>query len=141
MEYLIKNNRNTFQDQYPKMYPEEAEEVLHLSPEDSIITKNITFVVTENCNLRCTYCSECGKNQTKRMTKEVARKAVDTILDQKKLNKYIDFNKHKCVILEFIGGEPLLEIDIIDYENKLMYGVDIFKNKSIRLYIDHVDRI
>ena len=49
------------------------------------------------------------------MTKEVARKAVDTILDQKKLNKYIDFNKHKCVILEFIGGEPLLEIDIIDY--------------------------
>ena len=114
-KYLIKNNRNTFQDQYPKMYPEEAEEVLHLSPEDSIITKNITFVVTENCNLRCTYCYECGKNQTKRMTKEVARKAVDTILDQKKLNKYIDFNKHKCVILEFIGGEPLLEIDIIDY--------------------------
>ena len=50
------------------MYPEEAEEVLHLSPEDSIITKNITFVVTENCNLRCTYCYECGKNQTKRMT-------------------------------------------------------------------------
>ena len=33
------------------------------------------------------------------------------------------------------------KIDIIDYENKLMYGVDIFKNKSIRLYIDHIDRI
>ena len=63
-KYLIKNNRNTFQDQYPKMYPEEAEEVLHLSPEDSIITKNITFVVTENCNLNCTYCYE--KHKTKR---------------------------------------------------------------------------
>lgn len=111
---VIKQQHRAFQEQYPKMYTEEAEYALQHF-EDAILTKNITFVVTENCNLRCTYCYECGKNQTKRMTKEVARKAVDTILDQTKLNKYIDFEKHKCPILEFIGGEPLLEIEIIDY--------------------------
>jgi hypothetical protein len=93
---VIKQQHRAFQEQYPKMYTEEAEYALQHF-EDAILTKNITFVVTENCNLRCTYCYECGKNQTKRMTKEVARKAVDTI------NKIPgDSSEHYVVLGSFI---------------------------------------
>jgi uncharacterized protein len=80
--------------------------------------KGITFIVTQQCNLNCTYCYEdheqhnCGQT----MDKETAKKAVDFIFDEEKINGYYDFNKDaKGVILEFIGGEPLLEIDLIDY--------------------------
>lgn len=93
---------------------------------NDIRSKNITFVVTENCNLNCTYCYE--KHKTKRkMSKETARQAVDFILDEKLINGYYDINSSKAVILEFIGGEPLLEIDIIDYI------VEYFKYKTFKL--------
>jgi uncharacterized protein len=76
--------------------------------------KSITFVVTEQCNLRCKYCYEPHKS-SKRMTKQIAKDAVDFILDEKRLNGYYNFDDAKGVILEFIGGEPLLEIDLINY--------------------------
>ena len=53
------------------------------------------------------------------MTREVAFKAIDTILDQDKMGGYLDPEETPGVILDFIGGEPLLEIelieDIVDY--------------------------
>lgn len=76
--------------------------------------QHITFVVTEQCNLNCTYCYETHK--TKRvMTKEVAKQAVDMILDNKLVNGYYNPDYTQIVVLEFIGGEPFLNIDIIDY--------------------------
>ena len=68
--------------------------------------KTITFIVTKDCQLACKYCYLVGKNSNERMSFDVARKAVDYILSQ-------DF-KEGAVIWEFIGGEPLLEIDLID---------------------------
>ena len=63
-------------------------------------------------------CTTTGKNNN-RMTREVAFKAIDTILDQNKIGGYLDPKETPGVILEFIGGEPLLEIelieDIVDY--------------------------
>ena len=57
------------------------------------------------------------QNKGKRfMSKETARKAVDLLFkmyyddDSEFINK-----KTKAIILDFIGGEPLLAIDIIDY--------------------------
>ena len=48
------------------------------------------------------------------MTKEIAKKAIDAIFDKEKMNDYItDFNK--CAIIEFIGGEPLLNIEVIEF--------------------------
>lgn len=69
---------------------------------------SITFVVTEECNLRCKYCYQVHKNNKKRMTFDVAKKAIDYILSNPKV-----FNA-ECVIWDFIGGEPLLELDLID---------------------------
>lgn len=90
--------------------------------------KNITFVVTEACNLNCSYCYEKHKTN-RRMSKEVAKQAVDLIFDKHLINGYYDLNESEAVILEFIGGEPLLEIDLIDYI------VEYFKFKSFE--IDH----
>jgi|LSQX01.2.fsa_nt_gb uncharacterized protein len=96
--------------------------------------REITFVVTERCNLRCTYCYEghdlhaCGK----RMSKETGERIIDFIFDEEKVNGYYDFSKDdgcRAVILEFIGGEPLLEIDLIDHL------VDYFRAKALAL--DH----
>ena len=85
-----------------------------LSDEDDMLTKNITFVVTEACNLNCSYCYECHKTNN-RMSKEVAKEAVDMLFDKNKINGYYNLDKTKAVIIEFIGGEPLLEIELMDY--------------------------
>lgn len=71
-------------------------------------SKNITFIVTKDCQLACKYCYLVGKNTKERMTFDVARKAVDYILTHHEL-----FNEDS-VIWDFIGGEPFLEIDLID---------------------------
>ena len=72
------------------------------------VSKNITFIVTKDCQLACKYCYHVGKNDKERMSWEVAKKAVDYILSREE-----DF-REKSVVWDFIGGEPFLEIDLID---------------------------
>lgn len=72
------------------------------------LAKNITFIVTKDCQLACKYCYLVGKNEKERMTWEVAKAAIDYVLDHES-----DF-KEESVIWDFIGGEPFLEIDLID---------------------------
>ena len=45
------------------------------------VAKNITFIVTKDCQLACKYCYLVGKNSKERMTWEVAKAAIDYILD------------------------------------------------------------
>jgi uncharacterized protein len=70
------------------------------------ISKNITFIVTKDCQLVCKYCYLVGKNSSERMSWETASQAIDCILNEPL--------KEKSVIFDFIGGEPFLEIDLID---------------------------
>lgn len=70
--------------------------------------KNITFIVTKDCQLACKYCYLVGKNSKERMPWEVAKQAIDYILDQE------EDMKEASVVWDFIGGEPFLEIDLID---------------------------
>lgn len=70
------------------------------------IAKNITFIVTKDCQLACKYCYLVGKNSQERMSYEIAVKAIDYILSN-------DFQE-QSVVFDFIGGEPFLEIDLID---------------------------
>ena len=72
------------------------------------MAKNITFIVTKDCQLACKYCYLVGKNETERMSFDVAKKAIDYVLNNREL-----FNENS-VIWDFIGGEPFLEIDLID---------------------------
>ncbi len=72
------------------------------------LAKNITFIVTKDCQLACKYCYLVGKNESERMSWEVARTAVDYILSNRHLFP------EEAVVWDFIGGEPFLEIDLID---------------------------
>lgn len=72
------------------------------------MAKSITFIVTKDCQLACKYCYLIGKNTNERMTWRVAKMAIDYILE----------NEHcfseESVTWDFIGGEPFLEIELID---------------------------
>ena len=70
--------------------------------------KTVTLIVTKDCQMACKYCYLTGKNETERMTFETAQKIVDYLLDNR------DLSDDKSVIWDFIGGEPFLEIDLID---------------------------
>ena len=72
------------------------------------MAKNITFIVTKDCQLACKYCYLVGKNSKERMSFEIAKQAIDYILSHEK-----DF-REESVVWDFIGGEPFIEIDLID---------------------------
>lgn len=72
------------------------------------MAKSITFIVTKDCQLACKYCYLVGKNVHERMTWSVAKQAIDYILDHEAEMT------EESVVWDFIGGEPFLEIDLID---------------------------
>ncbi|MDE5791656.1 MAG: radical SAM peptide maturase, CXXX-repeat target family [Muribaculaceae bacterium] len=70
--------------------------------------QSITFILTKDCQLACKYCYLVGKNSHEIMNFETAKKAIDYILDSP------IYTKENSVIWDFIGGEPFLEIDLLD---------------------------
>lgn len=72
------------------------------------LAKNITFIVTKDCQLACKYCYLVGKNEKERMPWEVAKQAIDYILSHE------EDMREESVVWDFIGGEPFLEIELID---------------------------
>ena len=75
--------------------------------------KNITIIVTEDCNFACTYCYQHCKTSNM-LSAKMATEIVDFILNEDLVNGYYTVEKSPCVILDFIGGEPLLNIDAIE---------------------------
>ena len=93
------------------------------------ISSHLILIMTEECNLRCTYCIysdhyiDKKTYSSKFMTTETALKAVDLfkkLHDEKKKRGYKDQPK-----INFYGGEPLLNFDtikkVIAYVNKLNF--------------------
>ncbi len=68
----------------------------------------VTLCVTENCNLRCTYCYCLHKNNLRAMSEKTAYDCIDFILSD------AFFQSFEGIIIDFIGGEPTLELDLID---------------------------
>lgn len=87
-------------------------------------SQTVTFIVTEDCNLRCKYCYITHKKSTSVMTFEMGKMFIDKLLESDELRG------NESLILDFIGGEPFLEVKLID---KL---VDYFKLKSFILNHD-----
>ncbi|MCA9670443.1 MAG: radical SAM peptide maturase, CXXX-repeat target family [Myxococcales bacterium] len=85
-------------------------------------TKTVTFILTEECNFRCSYCYLVDKKAHRRMPFETARDVIDYLLTHRELFPEPRIN------WDFIGGEPLLEIDtierIIDYAQLRAYELD-----------------
>lgn len=107
LKYFSPASNLQFQDSFANMYPE------FNKAGGGIVAKNITFVTTEDCNLNCSYCYECSKTKGK-MSVETAKAAIDMLFDKEKMNGYItDYNV--CAIIEFIGGEPLMNMDVVEF--------------------------
>ena len=77
--------------------------------------RQVTFQVTNSCNLNCDYCYEHHKNKSV-MTLDTAKKAIDCLIKM-----WLDdvpgafiTKKTRFFVIDFIGGEPLLELDLID---------------------------
>jgi uncharacterized protein len=123
--YFTEKDNEGWHEYFGRLLQESGESTIPVSDLEMDV-KNISIILTERCNLRCTYCyqsHEKHKNGTT-MTKETARDIVDFILDDSKGNNYFNSSKNQGVILDMIGGEPLYEIEIMDYL------VDYFKSKA-----------
>lgn len=117
---FIKPQEDEFFDEYLKMYPEgrarlEAYQKAHPG-QRALAVKSVTIVVTENCNLRCSYCYQHAKNAQHVMSRETARRVVDLLYEEDaKGNPYLNPDVAQALVLDFIGGEPLLAVDLIQY--------------------------
>ena len=72
--------------------------------------REIVFQVTENCCMKCTYCYQHNKSNNN-MSFETAKKIIDRLLNNE--IELINTNNTLAIVFDFIGGEPLLEIDLI----------------------------
>lgn len=64
--------------------------------------RGLSLILTARCNLACAYCYQNNK-QARRMGWTTLREALDVILGSSRPGREI----------EFVGGEPLLELDLI----------------------------
>ena len=99
--------------------------IAHLFPEyDGRGIKEVTFQLTDNCNLCCSYCYQIQKGHHK-MPFEVAKKFIDYMFEGRE-DPTSEFYEGNVIgfIIEFIGGEPLLEAHLMEqicdyFESKL----------------------
>ena len=129
MKYKI----NRFPIEYQNIVPKSINAYhkffgIEQDPEDECKkVKTVTFQVTEDCNLCCTYCYQTNKTKNI-MPFDIAKKFIDMLIeDSYKDNTYFSLKTTRGIICEFIGGEPLLEIELIDQIT------DYFRNRLIEL--------
>lgn len=71
----------------------------------------VTFILTHQCNLQCSYCYEHSKDEA-RMSLETARRCVELLFEMDEADDpYL--KRADGIILDFIGGEPLLEAELM----------------------------
>ena len=95
-----------------------SEEVLqrYYEEDPDVNCRNITFQVTDDCCLNCSYCYQ-GHKGHKMMSNETAKAAIDLLFrlyDEDKENAFINHHT-KGLILDFIGGEPFMNVETMDY--------------------------
>jgi His-Xaa-Ser system radical SAM maturase HxsB len=130
-----KENMDKFIEDYRKRYF-----YLYQGPSLHIV------VVTKQCNLKCRYCqasAKMEKDSSNHMSMKTARKTVDFILK----------GPSKNIIIEFQGGEPLLNFDVIKYiveyakeSNKdpernidfsIVTNLTLMDDDKLQFFIDH----
>jgi radical SAM peptide maturase (CXXX-repeat target family) len=114
-----------YQDMIARVYPELCD---HDDSDTQTLSREVTFQVTDKCNLACTYCYQINKG-VRRMKFEYAKELIDLLLSQDpKLNGYVTTKNSPAIVLDFIGGEPFLEIELIE---KIC---DYFVDKAIEMH-------
>jgi Arylsulfatase regulator (Fe-S oxidoreductase) len=86
--------------------------------------ENVTFEVTEKCNLRCKYCVYNPSHPENRgfgykdMTWDTAKKSIDFLKEHSKDAKHVHIG--------FYGGEPLLNFKLI--KKVVLYALELFNH-------------
>lgn len=111
----------------PPELPDFLSDLERLYPEIDLdqIGREITLQVTEDCCMACTYCYQNNKTKNK-MTFEVAKDIIDKLLNDE--SELINTKNTFFIIYDFIGGEPFLEIDLIDQICQYILDSMIIKN-------------
>lgn len=110
-----------FQDMISRLYPELVPKNNDTSTIGKTLSRTVTFQVTDECNLKCSYCYQINKGK-RAMKFETAKKLIDMLLEgDKRLGGYIDTETSPGIIVEFIGGEPFLQVKLIDQICDYMY--------------------
>ena len=107
-------NRKRFEqysDTVTKLYPEF--EGLDSIDSTRKMTRTVTFQVTDACNLQCSYCYQINKG-TRVMSWKTAKRFVDFLLEADETNTYINPTISPAIVIDFIGGEPFMAIELID---------------------------
>lgn len=103
--------KSSYSDKYTGVY----RQAFGHTDQKGICIKTATFIVTEDCNLGCSYCYQQSKKKTK-MDIPTAKKAVDLLFEEDARNsKYINNDNSEAIIIDFIGGEPLMAMDTMDF--------------------------
>ena len=100
-----------YQDMISRFYPYPYNREIETN---KIQTANVTFQVTDACNLKCTYCYQINKGHHV-MPFEIAQKFINILLENdENTQQYIDTKASDAIVIEFIGGEPFLEVELMD---------------------------
>jgi sulfatase maturation enzyme AslB (radical SAM superfamily) len=90
--------------------------------------RNVTFQVTDDCCLKCSYCYQTHKGH-RMMTVDTAKNICDLLFELYDKNEPNAVINHETtgIILEFIGGEPFMNVPVIEQ------AFDYFLNKCYAL--------
>lgn len=110
--------------------PDVYENVLDKVDNRQPVVKALCLHIAHDCNLKCKYCfAEEGEYHGKRslMSAEVGKKAIDFLIQNS--------GKRKNLEIDFFGGEPLMNFDVV--KEIVEYGRSIEKqhNKNFRFTI------
>ena len=99
---------------------------LYCKKDKKATCRTITFQVTDDCCLNCSYCYQTHKGHSM-MSIETARKIIDLLFqlyNENDENAVINHHTYGLVF-DFIGGEPLMNVAVIDAT------LDYFINKCV----------
>ncbi|MCM2464877.1 radical SAM protein [Methanoculleus oceani] len=83
----------------------------------------IELILTEGCNLACSYCFEKDMAGHSKMPRNIAAKAIDLLIDYS--------NDCSELHITYFGGEPLLNYSVMRYITEYAQEQSSLRNKSI----------
>ena len=104
-------NLSHYNDYLPPEIETYADRMERLHPEEKRRIYGITLQITEDCCMACTYCYQHNKTKTI-MSFDTAKNIIDKLLNNE--FEFANIKNTVGLIVDFIGGEPFMEIDLIE---------------------------
>lgn len=102
----------------------------HKKAEYNGVIKAMCLNISHMCNLRCEYCFADGGSYSGKMMNmsyEVAKKAIDFLIEKSGHRRNLE--------VDFFGGEPLLNLDVVKQTVAYARSIEKEKNKNFRFTI------